>query len=88
MLSVSNLASRAYECLPQMPELRMSTPTEITKKVSSLAIPLMALAGASLVEGTEAFGTLGCVICLAAGGGPTCVIPCAIALATAPIPLF
>ena len=69
-------ANYARQCLP--------TPNQLARGCQKVALPAIALAAASSLPGAEAIGTIGCVICLAAGGGPACIPICVVALVTIP----
>jgi len=84
--SVKDYASSAYESVPKF---SIAKPSEMVKNLQKVAIPAILLLGATNVQGADALGTLGCVICLASGVAlPACIIPCGIAIITAPAPLF
>jgi len=86
MNSITNAASYVYNSLPT---IRIDKPQNILRKATSIALPAIALFGSLYAaQGAEAFGlgTIGCVVCLASGGGPICIPPCVLAMVTAPVP--
>lgn len=85
---ISNIANTTASVMQSLPKVRLSSPTEMIKKATKVAIPVMALAALSQAQGAEALGTITCIICLASGGGPACVIPCALAIITSPVQGF
>jgi hypothetical protein len=53
-----------------------------------LHMKLYQLFASTQLQTASALGTLGCVLCLTAGGGLLCVHICAVAIATMPAQLF
>lgn len=79
--AVTALSHTAYN---QMPAL--ASPAQMASNMQKIAIPVVALLGAQLAKGAEAFGCIACAVCLLTPG-PHCILPCVICGVTIPIPV-
>ena len=72
---------------------KKSSPRKIRRQQGTFAIfkrmvvGALALQGTSMVPKAEGIGTFTCLVCLAGGGGPVCIPPCALAILTPTITL-
>lgn len=85
--TVKSYATAAYNALPAISKIRLSTPQEILRKVQLVAIPLIMLYASSQAQGSDAMVTP-CIICAAciATLNPACFWPCVICGVALPVP--
>ena len=80
--------TRVYNSLPELPTITLSSPQNMIRKATQIAIPALLLYGLMQSQQADAIGCIGCGICLSTGVSlPACSIPCALCIITWQVPL-